>query len=246
MTLRVVSLGDSTSCGEGVGLSVPLDATWPSLLAAALPGATLLPLAVAGSKVNDVRTVQLPAAVAAEPHLATLLVGLNDVARGGFRPEAFEHHLRHVVRALRRTGATVLLGRLHDPCRHLPLPRGLRLQAAERVAAVNTAVDRAAAEPGARGVVHVLDLDAVPELRRREAWAVDRLHPNAAAHAAVARAAAALLRGVGLEVGTPIACPLPARAPGRASLAWWTTRHGLPWLAAHVREVLVPALAAVR
>ncbi|HWH28079.1 MAG TPA: SGNH/GDSL hydrolase family protein [Mycobacteriales bacterium] len=246
MTVRVVSLGDSTSCGEGVGLAVPLDRTWPALLAAAVPGAAFLPLAVAGSKVRDVLAHQLPVAVAAEPHLATLLIGLNDVARGGFRPESVDDDLRAVVRALRRTGSTVLLGRLHDPCRHLPLPRGLREQAAERVAAVNAAVDRAAAERGARGVVHVLDLDAVPELRRREAWAVDRLHPNAGAHAVLAAAAADLLRSAGLDIGVPAGQPLPARAPGRARVAWWATRHGLPWVATHARDVLVPALAAAR
>lgn len=248
MTLRVVSLGDSTSCGEGVGLSVPLARTWPARLAAALPGAELLPLAVAGSRVRDVRREQLPAAVDAEPHLATLLIGLNDVGRGGFRADDVDADLRAVVRGLRRCGATVLLGRLHDPCRHVPLPPWFASRVRARVAAVNAAVDRAAAEArdGDGGDVHVLDLARLPELRRREAWAVDRVHPHAAAHAVVASAAARVLAASGLPVQELDAAPLPTRSPGLRDEVWWTARHGLPWLAAHTRDVLLPALAPAR
>lgn len=239
MTLRVVALGDSISCGEGVGLRVPTSRTWPALLAAALPGATLLPLATAGSKVRDVRAAQLPLAIGAQPHLATVLIGLNDLSRSGFAADRFRDDLLAVVDGLRRTGATVLLGRLHDPARHLTLPAGVRVQVAERVAAVNAVVDEAAAGP-----VHVVDLDAVPGLRLRRAWAVDRLHPNEAAHGLVARAAADVLRDAGCEIGVPAAVPLPRRAPSPTAQAWWAGRHGVPWLASHVREVLVPALAA--
>ena len=244
MTVQVVSLGDSVSCGEGIGLSVRSDRTWPALLTAAVPGAELVPLAVAGSRLRDVREHQLPPAVAAEPHLATLLVGLNDVARSGFEPDVFDRELRSVVQALAGTGATVVLGRLHDPCRHLHLPRGVRALVTIRVAAVNAAVDRAAAESA--GAVLVLDLGVLRELQLRQAWAVDRLHPAAATHSVLARAAADLLRAAGYDVGVPVAQPLPARAPGRVSAAWWAGRHGMPWLAAHTREVLLPALAAAR
>lgn len=244
MTVRVVALGDSLSCGEGVGLRVPLEGTWPALLAEAVPGGRLLPLAVAGARTRDVRERQLPAAIAAQPHLATLLVGLNDVSRAGWDAGRVDADLRATTRALRRTGATVLLGRLHDPGRHLPLPERVRDRVRRRVAAVNAAVDRAAAEArrGDGGDVHVLDLAAVPALLVRRAWAVDRLHPGEAAHALVAAAAARVLSTAGLPVGVPAPQPLPARAPGAVRATWWASRHGGPWLAAHAREVLVPAL----
>lgn len=244
MSVQVVALGDSTSCGEGVGLSVPLHRTWPALLAAAVPGAALLPLATAGARVRDVRAVQLGPALDAEPHLATLLIGLNDVSRGGFDAVDVAADLTSVVRALRRTGATVLLGRLHDPTRHLPLPAQLGQAVRERVAAVNAAVDRAYDE-GA-GTVHLLDLERVPGLRLRQAWAVDRLHPSEGAHVLVAGAAAAVLRDAELPVGTPDPGRLPRRAPGRMRTTWWAARHGAPWLVGHTREVLLPALSAGR
>ena len=245
MSLRVVSLGDSTSCGEGVGLSVPPTLTWPARLAAALPGGELLPLATAGARVRDVRAQQLELAVETQPHLATLLIGLNDVSRGGFCERAVAADLAAVVRALRRSGATVLLGRLHDPCRHLPLPAGMRDAVRRRVAVVNDAVDEAAADAardGAGGDVHVLDLARMPALRLRQAWAVDRVHPHAEAHGLIAVEAARVLTEAGLPVGRVPAQGLPERAPGMPREAWWAARHGLPWLAAHARDVVLPAV----
>lgn len=243
MTLRVAALGDSLSCGEGVGLQVPLARTWPSLLCRTMPGAQLLSLAVAGSKVRDVRATQLPAAVRARPQLATVLIGLNDVSRSGFGADGFTDDLHAVVGGLRDAGATVLLGRLHDPCRHLVLPTRLRLRVQERVAAVNQAVDRAATV-SPDGAVHVLDLDRVPALRLRRAWAVDRLHPTAAAHGLLAQAAADLLRRNGFNAGHPAAEPLPSRPSRAPEEAWWLARHALPWLATHARSVLVPAIGS--
>ena len=245
MSLRVVSLGDSTSCGEGVGLSVDPALTWPARLAAALPGGELMPLATAGARVRDVRARQLAVAVDAQPHLATLLIGLNDVSRGGFDDVSVRTDLLAVVHALRLSGATVLLGRLHDPCRHLPLPAALSAAARRRVAVVNAAVDEAAdgsAQDGAGGDVHVLDLAAMPALRLRRAWAVDRVHPHGEAHGLIAVQAAQVLAAAGLPVDRVHAAGLPRHAPGLAQELWWTARHGLPWLTAHARDVALPAV----
>lgn len=242
MSVRVVPLGDSTSCGEGVGLSVEPSLTWPARLARAVPGGELRPLAAPGARVRDVLERQLARAVEAEPHLATLLIGLNDVGRGVFCAPQVGEDLLTTVRALRRTGATVLLGRLHDPTRHLPLPPRLRREARARVATVNAAVDRAAAAAD----VHVLDLAAVAGLEQRRAWAVDRLHPAPVAHGLMAAQAARVLAAAGLAVGPVTADPLPTRAPGPAREAWWVARHGVPWLAGHLREVVEPAVAPVR
>lgn len=200
------------------------------MLTAALPDATLLPLARPGARVRDVRAQQLPAAVAAGGHLATVLIGLNDVSRGGFCPTAFGRDLRYVVDALRDVGTTVLLGRLHDPCRQLPLPGRLRNAVQRRIAEVNAAVDDVAERARARGDggdVHVLDLAAVPALRLRSAWAVDRLHPALVTHAVLAASAADLLREAGLPMSAPAVPLRPERSPSAAHEAWWLARHGV-------------------
>lgn len=248
MSLRVVALGDSISCGEGVGLTVDPALTWPARLARALPGGDLLSLAVAGARVRDVRDRQLAVAARARPHLATLLIGVNDVSRGGFCPDDVRADLLAVVRALRTTGATVLLARLHDPCRHLPLPTALRAEVAERVFVVNRAVDDAVGEArnGAGGDVHVLDLGRLVDLRLRRAWAVDRVHPSTSTHGLIAAEAARVLAAAGLPVASIHPVTLPSCGPGLPEEAWWTARHGLPWLAGHLRDVVLPAVALTR
>jgi hypothetical protein len=55
MSGRIAALGDSTSCGEGVGLRVPSTGTWPARLAAATSGGELLPLSRPGARLQDLR-----------------------------------------------------------------------------------------------------------------------------------------------------------------------------------------------
>ena len=239
MTALIASLGDSTSCGEGVGLRIPSGSTWPARLAAATPGAELLPLAVPGARLDDVRRDQLAVAVDSGAQVFTLLIGLNDVTRAGFDRQRFVEQLVDVVDALRDTGAIVLIGRLHDATAVLPLPTALREVVRARTSAVNEAVDACVGDR-----VHLLDLSALPALRMRRMWDVDRVHPNVAGHALIAAAAAEVLRRAGWRIGRVRQPRMPA-APGTLREARWMLRHGLPWLGGHVPQVVVPALAAV-
>jgi hypothetical protein len=132
----------------------------------------------------------------------------------------------------------VLLGRLHDASTVLPLPPGLRDTVRERTAAVNAAVD-ACAGPDVR----LVDLAAVAALRNRRAWDLDRVHPNAAGHALIAAAAAQVLREAGCRL-EPVRLPRLPAAPGPWREAHWLVRHGLPWLGAHVPQVVAPAVSA--
>jgi len=235
---RIASLGDSTSCGEGVGLRVPSGSTWPARLAAACPGSELIPLAAPGSRLRDLCTGQLEAALSADADVFTVLIGLNDVSRAGFERRTFAADLAEVVVALRSTGGLVLLGRLHDVTAVLPLPPGLRDAVRARTAQVNEAVDACAGDR-----VHLMDLTAVAGLRMRRAWEVDRLHPNVAGHALIAQAAARVLRQAGCRVG-PVRQPRLPDAPGPAKEAWWLLRHGLPWFGSHLPQVVLPAVGA--
>lgn len=241
MISRIAALGDSTSCGEGIGLHVPSGSTWPSRLAAATPGAELVPLAVAGARLRDVRARQVEPALDSGAEVVTLLIGLNDVSRAGFDRHRFADDLAEVVAVLRSTGALLILGRLHDATAVLHLPPGLRSAVRARTAAVNEAVD---ACTGAN--VRPLDLTALPALRMRQMWDVDRVHPNVAGHALLAEAAARVLRRAGHRVG-PVRQPRMPAAPGALREARWLLRHGLPWLASHIPQVVAPAVtAAVR
>lgn len=239
----MVSLGDSLSCGEGVGIHVEPGHTWGALLTTAIPGAGLLQLATAGARIRDVLTQQLAQALTCRPDLATVLVGLNDIIRAGFRPDRFRADLTTLVRALTATGTTVLLATLHDPgvLRPLPLTPQLRRQLTARVDMVNDAVRELAEDR-----VRVLDLTGIRELRLLGAWEVDRVHPAPAGHRLIAAAAVKALAGADLPTLAPMSPqPIPIEA-GRAARARWILAHGIPWLVQHGGRVAPAALAMGR
>ena len=236
----VVVLGDSFTCGEGVGVRVDPEHTWVALLARALPAGRLVRLAVPGARVADVRSGQLPR-VPGGADVATLLVGLNDVARSGFDPAAVGADLLHTVAALRSRADDVLLGRLHDAGALLPLPARVAQAARRRIEQVNAAVDEAAGWPGVR----VLDLRSVPALGQPGGWSVDRIHPSPAGHRGMAAAALEALRGAGRRPATPIGEVVVPRGSSRHARGWWAVRHGLPYAAGHLREIGAPIASAV-
>lgn len=233
MTGALVALGDSLSCGEGVGIRLPLEQTWPALLADRL-GLVTTTLATPGRRLTDVLQDQLPMARALLPDVATVLVGLNDVLRSDIGHDEATAALRMVVVELQDAGAEVLLVRLHDPTRLLPVPRLLRTALLRRVSRINSAVDGVVRDTGC----HALDLTAVPGLEDRAAWAVDRMHPSVRGHSTIADAAAGVLAAAGLAVR---GAPRPAAdcvAPRRLAEVGWVARHALPYAALHGRQFL--------
>jgi lysophospholipase L1-like esterase len=234
----LLAFGDSLTCGEGVGLRLPLDQTWASLVAQSLVGTKLSLLATPGARIRDVRERQVPAAPAGD--LATLVIGLNDIARTGFDAAHFRTDLLAVVHQLTATGAPVLLGRLHDPVALLPLPRPMARLGRERATAVNAAVDEAAC--WAR--VHVLAMDQIATLQCPSGWAVDRVHPSPTGHRAIAAEGIRVLRAAGWPAA-PLDASVPGKPPGLLARSWWVGRHGVPYAATHARELGQPALSAL-
>lgn len=222
---RLIALGDSYSCGEGVGVQVHLAHTWSATLAHAL-GLQLELHARPGARVGHVRTEQLPHALANPAPVVTVLAGLNDVIRTGWCDQRIPADLTATVEALRAVESKVVLFRLHDTLRVLPfrLPRAAREIVRHRLDVLNGAVD-SLRQPG----VVIVDLETVPELRSRSGWAVDRLHPSISGHRGIAASAAAALVAEGVRA-TPLAPPSVAPAPGQLAEVIWFTRHGAPYL----------------
>ena len=175
------------------------------------------------------REEQLPPALALRPDLATVLTGLNDVSRTGWRPESVAEDLHSTVTALRERGSTVLLGRLHDPTAQLPMPGWLRAMTQERLGVVNAAVD----DLDGPGVL-VVDLAAVPELWRRSGWAVDRVHPSVLGHRGIAQAALRVLRQAGWHGPAQVSLPSAMEQCSRFAEARWLALHGAPFLVRNV------------
>ena len=86
----------------------------------------------------------------------------------------------------------------------------------------------------------LVDLAAVPALRARCAWAVDRIHLSEYGHHAVG--VAALARCGYAESGRPTLpshrSGIPDSATGRLAEARWFFVHALPWLVSRLPKVL--------
>src|SRR6201997_4825586 len=142
---RYVAIGDSQTEGLWDGddtagvlgfadrLAVMLDSLYPGLHYANL--------AIRGKLVADVLTEQLPQALAMQPDLITVCVGMNDVIQPGRSFGRAVTNLEYVYAALAESGATVVTTTFPNVAQFLPLGRLV----AKRLARINDTI-RGAAE----------------------------------------------------------------------------------------------------
>ncbi|WP_432127603.1 SGNH/GDSL hydrolase family protein [Streptomyces sp. bgisy082] len=235
--LRFAVLGDSLS--EGVGDRV--DGAWrgwAALLADGLAAdgaeTALLNLAVSGALSGDVAGDQARRALAFRPHLASVVVGVNDTLRHTFDIALLARRLDRVCADLDALGAVLLTACLPDPGRMLGLPPPLARPLARRQRSVNAVVHALSARYGA---VH-LHLDDRAWTDDRSLWSADRLHPGERGHRAVAAGFHRLLADRGLAHGVPPA-PEPDRPPPtRAESLLWLATAGTGWVLRRSRDLL--------
>ena len=232
--LRFVALGDSQTEGlndldpEGVPIG------WADRLAHRLatttsPGLRYANLAVRRCRAAHVREVQLPAALALEPDLATVAVGMNDVLRHDCDLDAVTADIEATVGALCESGCTVAMMTFPDIGAMIPLmgwlrPRERRLNAA--VADIARLYD-----------APLLDIFPLEMCGDTRVWSHDRIHGSAYGHQRIAEGMADLL-------GVPDADPDwarcdPAYLPGRVTALLrdvrWITGYMAPWLLGQLR-----------
>jgi acyl-CoA thioesterase I len=187
-SIRYLALGDSFTIGTGI---TP-DKAFPALLAARWRTAgrpvELLNPAVNGYTTDDLITRELPHVTVFKPTFVTLLIGANDIVRGGSDDKRYRGQLRRIYTQLRDDGVpgSAITG--------LPQPEWSRSPAASpygttealltRIAHFNAIAMEEAETAGA----HFVDL--YPLMHRQaaaEMLATDGLHPNAEAHEEWAR-----------------------------------------------------------
>ncbi len=225
---RFVALGDSFT--EGLMDDVGSDGRhrgWADRTAEALaevnPDLRYANLAVRGRLMAQVIDEQVPAAIALQPDLVSLAAGVNDALRRSYDLDASMTALENGVRALRGSGADVLLFAFGDPSRRSAVMSSVR----ERIARANAAT-RAIADHYNCMVVDFWGRAAFDD---DVFWDADRLHLSPAGHALASGAALEAL-GVGDDrwrtPRPPSATPrLPMRAVGHAR---WVKDHFGPWL----------------
>ena len=223
---RIVTLGDSITLGLGDPRPGGGWRGWACLLADGLVKPELHNLAANGAQAKHVERDQLPTALLLRPHVASVVVGINDTLRAGFDPVRSGQAIARTVAALTAQGATVITMRLPDPAQMFGLPSGLARPLSRRMRAVNGELDRIAAH---YGTVH-WDASTDPETYDRQNWSVDRLHPNERGHRLIAGRLWDLLAEAGVAVaerpGSEPTSPAPTR---RDDMAWMATK-GTRWL----------------
>jgi len=232
--VRVAALGDSLTLGVGDPTTTGYRG-WARILTEAIGNdheVSLCNVARAGATTSDVRSQQLSDAVEHRPHLASLIVGLNDTLRSTWDPARVREDLLHCAKQLTRGSALLLTASFHDHGQVLRLPRLLARPLLERIQVVNDVYDELHQRFGGLRV----DLSAHPGVYDREFWTIDRMHPSELGHRALAHEYAERLLELGLTFEPP-GLDLDGSTPSRRSELRRLVKEGAPWLARRARDL---------
>jgi lysophospholipase L1-like esterase len=228
---RFVALGDSTT--EGLMDPYPDGRFrgWADRLAERLaelePDLLYANLAVRGKLAGQLRAEQLEPALALQPDLASVLVGINDVLCRDCDMAAVAAEIDATVGPLRDAGADVLLFTLPCPLRVNPLAR----LAAARLTRLNAAVREIAARRGAL----LVDLERIRVASDPRLWDLDRLHANAEGHRRMAAAAAHALDLPDADESWSSDFPDVLGRRSAAAHLVWVSHYFTPWLVRRLR-----------
>ena len=202
-SIRYLALGDSFTIGTGI----QPERAFPAVLAQKWRDAghsvELVNPAKNGYTTDDLIAKELPLAQAFGPTIVTLLIGANDIVRGGSDDARYREQIRRIHRALRSASIdarSVIV---------LPQPEWSRSPAASPYGtpeSLRTRIEHfnaITAEEAERALSPFIDL--YPLMHRQaaaEMLATDELHPNTEAHA---EWAAALFAAV--KLAAPVATP---------------------------------------
>lgn len=231
--LRFVALGDSQTEGLNDGNDLIGVRGWADRFAEQLarttsPDLRYANLAVRGCRARHVVDEQLPAALALEPDLASVVVGMNDLLRHDYDLATTVERVEHTFAALRATGCRVLTTSFPDVSLMLPVMGWLRPREVE----LNDRLGEAAA----RHDVEVLDLFNIGITGDPEMWSHDRIHGSSLGHE---RIAAGMCELLGLPGSDHTWSEPTHTALGRLHVvrrdAWWLATFMVPFLTRQLR-----------
>ncbi len=180
MSISYVALGDSSAVGVGAGRG----GGYPERLASRLRqlglSVGLTNLGISGAVIRDVIGSQIKRAVATQPTLVTLGIGINDLWRGTAL-EDFQEDLDRIARRLKPTGACLVIVNLPDMAL-APVARMVPSHLYEgRIEPFNEAISTVARAHG----MHLVDLYSVSREiipQRPDFFSFDGFHPSEAGY----------------------------------------------------------------
>lgn len=236
MITRFVALGDSFT--EGLHDEPRSDGRhrgWADRVAEQLPRRQGLEsvqyanLAIRGRLTQQVVDEQLPAALALQPDMASIAVGVNDVLRPAFDLDARASDLEYAVRALRAQGARVTVFAFGDPTRRSVVLGSI----AGRVRSLRSATLAIAQAYGCS----LVDFWGVARFDDERLWSPDRLHLSCQGHAVTAQAVLAAWGLGDHSWRSPGSDPQrPGWARRRGADVAWLRGHAGPWIWRRLRR----------
>jgi hypothetical protein len=161
------------------------------------------------------------------PHLASLIVGVNDTTPSTWDADRLRADVLTCVAGLSPVGALVLTVRLHDHGAVFGLPSLVRRPLWRRIEAVNAVYDEAWSTYGTLRV----DLAVEPVIYQPLYWGIDSLHPSGLGHRHLAGVLARHLEGLGYVFAPPPDVDAPhTSGPHARNDALWLATEGVPWL----------------
>jgi len=203
--IRYLALGDSFTIGTGI----QPERAFPAVLAQKWRDAghsvELVNPAKNGYTTDDLIAKELPLAQAFGPTIVTLLIGANDIVRGGSDDARYREQIRRIHRALRNASidpkAVIVLPQPEWSRSPAASPYGTPESLRTRIEHFNAIAEAEAENAGSPYI------DLYPLMHRQaaaEMLATDELHPNTEAHAEWATALA-------LRVKLAVPAATPAR-----------------------------------
>jgi lysophospholipase L1-like esterase len=141
-------------------------------------------LAIRGSKLPEIMSKQLEAALSLKPDLVTVMAGANDLMKSYKKYPELERQLFEGIRKLQDAGCHVLVANTINPL-HLRVFKAM----ATRAVVMTNLIERTAAALNAPG----LDVFRIDSLKELCFWAEDMVHFSGHGHARVANRAADVL-----------------------------------------------------
>jgi lysophospholipase L1-like esterase len=187
-------------------------------------------LAIRGRLIRQVRVQQVPVALSMHPDLVTFAAGVNDALRKNFDLDAVATDLEVSVKALRQSGAQVLVFAYGDPSR--------RTRALSRLTDRMRGLRSATREIARLYDCFLVDFWGVSTYDDDRLWSADRLHLSPLGHRVTGQA---VLDELGLGDSSwrsPVSAP-PRQGFARRRVhdAAWFGAHAGPWLTRRVRGV---------